>query len=287
MNQILDLDAASQVEALKSRGWKITNEEKAIATLNHVSLVHLSVLNPNFKYLCNADFESVLKINRIDTDLRRALFQSIEVFEISFRRNLGLFFSMKYGSLGYENKSNFLNEHEHKKWFNGIRKKLESKNLMDNELLPLPVIIEDLTFTGLKVFFENLSKEDKSIVSRKYQVGANKLLTWLAMLREVRNACAHHDVIWNKTFMSKSEEHQIEKDFRWLPPLVLDGAKKEKSIFYVILVLTFLLKKVDLTSYYLGIFKSILSRLAELPLISRNIQLPQKWNLHPLLMVEI
>ncbi|WDE12323.1 Abi family protein [Thalassomonas haliotis] len=287
MNSLLGLEAQFQIELLTLRGWEFSDKQKATNLLKHVSLVHLSLLNNNLKYLCRANFDNVMRLHQLDRSLRRALFQSIEVFEISLRRNLGMFFASKYGALNYDDENNFEDTKEHKKWFNGVRNKLINKGLMTDELIVFPVAIEVLTFTGLKVFYESLLKDDQASISKNYDVSANKFLSWLAMLREVRNSCAHHDAIWNQRYSSKSEEHQSEKDFRWLPPLVLDGNKQEKSIFYVILVLSFLLKNIDEKNQQLRTFKSLLEQFSELNLVSRSINIPSKWKSHPLLAIEI
>ncbi len=104
-----------QINLLKARGLIIQNPEKVKFVLRNINyyrfsayLIHLK--NDDDTYKENTTFEEIYNLYLFDKELRNILIDMLEDIEISFRSYISYTLSIKYGSSGYLDKSNFKNE---------------------------------------------------------------------------------------------------------------------------------------------------------------------------------
>jgi abortive infection bacteriophage resistance protein len=66
--------------------------------------------------------------------------------------------------------------------------------------LPIWMICEVISFGQISQLFKGLRKHDRQAIAReKFQVDQKVMISWLHTLVYVRNLCAHHCRIWNRT----------------------------------------------------------------------------------------
>jgi abortive infection bacteriophage resistance protein len=218
------------------------------------------------KFKVGATFEQALDMYRFDEGLRRLIFNLITELEVTLRTTLdstmshtaghGFWYlqpewfkngghpSRVIGSLSSSfcaSSENYA-QHYHLTYFNEQSGKYK-------HLPPFWIICELSTIGQLRDFFEGL-KEDasppfpsatlpKNTVLDKMakRLGASDfrgLAKWVHVLRDVRNACAHHGRLWNRNLIAPpSVGNKVSKPF----PLLPNGRQAKTNTVYAALVM--------------------------------------------------
>lgn len=84
--------------------------------------------------------------------------------------------------------------------------------------LPLWLAVGMIDFGMLVYFFTHSPNTLQHEISKEWGVNARSLRSWLQALRVLRNSCAHHAKIWNKTFYSAPDipSPTINRDWYYL-----------------------------------------------------------------------
>ena len=123
------------------------------------------------------------------------------------------------------------------------------------------------------------------------------LFTWLTSLRVLRNDCAHHARIWNKTFLTVPRMNNTpvlpwdyvysDKARKWVKPTVsLAGAvsmlQSQANLAPLLFICRYLLKQVAPSSQWYVRMQQFLhdSQQQGIPLYKMG--LPEHWEQHPL-----
>lgn len=241
------LNIDEQINNLKNIGLIINDEKYAKDILDKISYFRLikayslSLKQKNCNYN-NVYFEDIVNLYLFNVKLRRILFMVIEDIEITLRCRISNYFSLTYGSLGYENENNFSNIDSHKKILSDIDREIQKnkrspfvKNFKDNYKdgkLPLYAIIELFTFGTLSKFYKNLKNTDKKDIAQTFNIGYTYLESWIESISYVRNICAHYGRLYNLNLIKKPK---LYKEYK---------AKKISNdrIFGVILCIKYLLQ---------------------------------------------
>ena len=77
--------------------------------------------------------------------------------------------------------------------------------------------------------------EDKKAIAQHFNLHHKKLGDWLHTLTYVRNICAYHSRLWNRSLAIRPDK---TKDPKWLAPIT----PRNDRIFYILLMLRHLLK---------------------------------------------
>ena len=210
-----------QLKILKQRELILSNESFVLSKLQHINYYRLSAYFLPFQYpknsknknifLPDTTFEDILSTYYFDAELRKIIFEAIESIEIYFRTQIAYFHSLKYDAFGYldfstfrENKadkfeelqSDILKEKTRSKEFfiKHFKKKYNSVDL------PIWSVVEIISFGSLSKFFMILKEEEQNQVIQNIH-GINKVVfyKWFHALSSVRNICAHHSRLWNRT----------------------------------------------------------------------------------------
>ena len=220
----LPLSLQEQLEHIKSH-YKITpkNETLAIYYLKHHNYYRLRGYWLYFeKKNIKATFEDVINLYNFDSELRLLLVKYLQLIELSIKSNFAYFLTTKY------NNPHIILEKKlfkNKIFFNESIEKLKQSFLNSDELFtihyknnyeePLPplwVCVEFMTFGELSKWMHNLNDKDTKLIAKEYNIKSIHIFrTFLYHLTEIRNKCAHHSRIWNKTF---SHKFVIPKQFK-------------------------------------------------------------------------
>lgn len=114
-----------QVEILKNRNLLIENPINAEKTLQRINYYRLTAYGLTLKdtfhtdeYINGATFSKILSLYEFDRRLRLLLMGALETIEIAMRTNISYEMAHKFGSLGYKDKENFINEKYHHDFLN-------------------------------------------------------------------------------------------------------------------------------------------------------------------------
>ena len=248
-----------QLEILKQRKLLISNESFALTKLQHINYYRLSAYFLPFQYPQNSEnkniflpdnsFEDIISLYYFDAELRKIIFEAIESIEIYFRTQIAYFHSLKYDAFGYlvlnnfrENKADKFYELQNdilkeksrsKEYF--IKHFKEKYNSVD---LPVWSVVEIISFGTLSKFFMILKEEEqKQVIKRIKEINKVVFYKWLHALSSVRNICAHHSRIWNRTLGISFE---VPKGFK-----AFEQMKTSKNkIFFALSVIEFILTSI-------------------------------------------
>jgi len=247
-----------QIALLKSRNLIITNENYALLKLKHIGYYRLSAYflplqykkdsEQRDKFLPNTTFEDILELYFFDTKLRRLIFEAIERIEIYLRTQIAYWHSSKYGAFGYLNKESLkCNNNFFEQLIESITKEKErSRESFINHFkekynsidLPIWAVVEVISMSTLSKLYASLkTEEQQKIVAPFKGISKDVFHNWFHSLTVVRNICAHHARLWNKTLGIKFEVPRKKDIFRKM------GSSNAK-VFFALSVIVFILESI-------------------------------------------
>lgn len=245
-----------QLDILKQRKLIISNDSFVLSKLQHINYYRLSAYFLPYQYpkdsvnknifLPNIAFEDILSIYYFDVELRKITFEAIESIEIYFRTQIAYFHSLKYDAFGYLELKNFRENKVDK--FDELQSEILKEKTRSKEFfikhfkkkynsidLPIWSVVEIISFGSLSKFFMILKEEEQNQVIQKIH-SINKVVfyKWLHALSSVRNICAHHSRLWNRTLGVGFEVPRGLESF--------ENMKKSKNkVFFALSVIEYLL----------------------------------------------
>ena len=187
------------------------------------------------------NFEDIINIYEFDKKLRNLFLEYIEIVESSIKSIFTNHLTTKYNNphIHLDN-SIFKNKNFHAfgiiQLANSFKKSDEVfikhfKNKYDEELPPLWVCVEFMTFGEISKWYKNLNLEDKKVIAKKYNLRERYLTSLLLHFTDIRNISAHHSRLWNKA---------ISKGFQ-IPSQIPIYKPKNFKIYHSAIMLDFLL----------------------------------------------
>lgn len=211
----------NQILLLEKRGLCIDDESKAKAFLQQVIYYRFSGYALHFelfhnrkrthKFKPNSSFSDVIKLYEFDTKLRQLLFKYVELIETAFRSIFCTKMSLKYeDSHWYLNDTLFKKKFDHRRFLQECEREVNRsrevfiKSYNENYNYPkLPaswMIIEILSLGKISSLYSMLNdRENIKLVSDHFNCSPQEMPVWMHSICVLRNACAHHSRIWNKS----------------------------------------------------------------------------------------
>lgn len=253
----------------------------------------------------NISIDEVWNIYCFDRAVRRCLLDAIERVEVAFRNKLVHLFASNYGPFEYSRLDHFAANTDFKGWSQWLNKIAASCKRSKHDLvteykskysntnvLPLWIACELMDFGASVRFFEFVEKKIKQEVSRYMNVVSPEvLLSWMKLLNDIRNACAHHNRVWNKGWPKQPRFPKNQWEWfaiydvdacSWIPDNTNRTPSFNQSKTGVALTIChYLLKQVASTSQWkervFQLFEE--PRFANIPLAWMG--LPKDWRTHP------
>lgn len=277
-----------QADLLIKRGLVVSDRKTLLIHLNNVNYYRLSAYWYTFRQADDTlkpgtTFEMIWRRYTFDRQLRLLVMDAIERVEIAFRTQLTNIFTLKYGAFGHLNDSN-LPRIDNSRWTELIQKirdeaehskerfvdHYQSKYIGETDL-PLWMAVELMTFGMLFTFFRGTESEIKHKVAAVYGISAEVLDSWLHCLNQVRNICAHHGRLWNRSLGIKPAIPRRNKHPEWHAPVEVSGEK----IFAVLTFLRYLISYVAPLSRWPNRVESLLKDYSDIPL--KSMGFPENW----------
>jgi abortive infection bacteriophage resistance protein len=226
-----------QIKLLRQRGMTITDEGKAASYLERVGYYRLSgywypfrrrvpstdargksVLTVLDGFVPGTEFRHALDLYVFDKRLRMLMLDAIERVEIGLRVDVGLMIGAR-DPWAHRNpvelhpdfavktnpKTNLI---EHQEWM-AKQDRLAARSREDfvehfrkryESPLPIWIAIELWDFGLLSRLVGGMRHADQETIAAKYGLPRRELLTtWLRAINHVRNICAHHGRLWNRS----------------------------------------------------------------------------------------
>lgn len=280
-----------QIALLKQRGLAIENEEAARHELSQISYYRLSAYFHSFykygdtshSFMKWATFNKIMTLYRFDRELRVISLDAIERIEVAFRCRLVQEYSIKHGPYWYENPK--LYKSQFQKTYKRICDELDrskevflshykSKYTFPNNP-PSWMAIEVLSFGQLSILYKNLAyTSEKKAVADHFGISVALMESWIEHLVYIRNLCAHHSRLWNRTLVVAP----INPKFTKLGWINIEPAKSNK-IYLTLCIMAYMIKKICPGSYFTGKLKTLIKRLPNVDLKAAGF--PEDWEKDP------
>lgn len=173
----------------------------------------------------DANFDDVVRLYEFDRKLRTLIHDGIERVEVSLRSHVSYLIGSN-GPLNYRDPTMFRPDFDHPTWLATARTRVDrarrhSKSTRHHEAkyggeLPIWVLIEVLDFADVSKLYDGLPARKQWMIAERHGVtiddsalSANQrkkarkvhpLARWFEHLTVLRNACAHHTRVWNRSF---------------------------------------------------------------------------------------
>ena len=211
-----------QIDQLKCRGLIIDDEVYAKRILSVISYFRLAGYLRPMEYDKKLHifkegklFGNAVDIYYFDKDLRAIIFNAIQTIEIAVRTRMIQKFSMKHGPFWFMNPCLFKNDKMYRKCFESIETDFnrskedfieEHRQKYDYPKMP-PAwkTLEIVSFGTLCKLYCNFSDNSiKKTIAREFNIPQHEYLeSWMLSLVALRNCCAHHSRVWNRTYPMK------------------------------------------------------------------------------------
>ena len=308
---------SDQLSLITSRGIVVNDTDSATRFLSHVGYYRFTGYCLAFEngsrnvYVPNTTIEQIEYAYDFDHKLRDLLNEGLEVVEVDLRTSVAYYFGEKHGCFGHTKESNFFKyippKHQrpstrastkfvfdHAEWLEKLRdsagrsKERFIKHFRDTYLefpdLPIWVATEVMSFGWLSQMVEGMRDQDRGKISARYGIDPHILANWTHHLSVIRNACAHHARVWDKTLSVLPSLPRLDQPYGkyWRPPHLLQNDR----ISAAILVVYQMLKKCQLDSDFAFDWKTrvsnLLKNLPNSPRASNRLGLSQEWDSNPL-----
>lgn len=233
-----------QIALLRERGLTIAHEAEAIRQLNTISYYRLAGYLLPFQsdkqlhlYKPGSHFETALELYRFDQKLRVLAFDVIERIEVGVRTQIIYVMSMNHTPWWFEDVRLFASPEDHAEALASIDSELarsheefivdhKARYSTDARRPPAWKTLEIVTLGTLSRLYGNLRKElrGRDEIAAFFLVPPKQYLSgWLQSLTQVRNVCAHHSRLWNRTIAAapkRIKRPQPELYYAPIPQLV-------------------------------------------------------------------
>ena len=226
------LDYDGQVEKLRTRGLEIVDVEASKQFLAYSNYYRFTGYCLRFQHKDEfgervfnkgVSFSDVVDIYEIDKALRDCVSDALGAVEISFRSAVAYHFAQAHGAFGHTMKDNFDRRFimsrvdstgrpqpsRYDEWHDGLVEETKRSNELFVKHfqakysqfpdLPIWTALEICSFGTLSKMFKNMLRIDMKPIAARYSLQASTLDSWIHTFVYVRNICAHHSRLWDKT----------------------------------------------------------------------------------------
>ncbi len=206
-----------QLKILSDRGLTIENPDRAEHYLSHLNYYRLGAYwlpfeadHETHQFRPDASFDQVLNLYIFDRELRLLVMDAIERIEVSVRTRWAYHLAHTHGPHAYLDPALFKDARKYTQGLDALRNEIERSHEVfvkhyqnkysDPELPPIWAIVEVLSLGQLSRWYSNLKhRPDRKAIAGCYGLDEKVLRSLLHHIAVIRNYCAHHARLWNRT----------------------------------------------------------------------------------------
>jgi abortive infection bacteriophage resistance protein len=232
------------------------------------------------------EFQTILDRYIFDRKFRLLLMDAIERIEVSIRASFSNTIAITHGSHWYLDASLFEPEpqFDHAKSMSELRRQIGHSGATPEQMArrdvfirhyfstyndpPTPpswMVFEAVSFGFVSTLFEGLYKSHTIAICQPLKVPHEVLSSWFHAISYVRNLCAHHSRVWNRTLTIKPTIARKHKE-------KFNGNTK---IYGVLVVLQIMLEQVAPDNNWAERLAELIGEYPEIPLA--NMGFPEDW----------
>lgn len=234
------------------------------------------------------EFSVILDRYVFDRKLRLLLLDAIERIEVSFRAALSNSIAQRHTPHWYQDAALFEADYEHDAMIQQLKFQIgHNANTPEKEaqrdihiqhyydtyyepdMPPSWMVFETISFGTISRIFEGLYKSETAAICTPLRVNHDTLSSWIHAISYVRNLCAHHKRVWNKTLTIKPAIARKHKE-------KFQGNSK---VYGVMVVVQILLDQVAPDNTWAERLSDLLDEHPNVPLV--NMGIPEDWRTKP------
>lgn len=208
-----------QIEILKNKGLIIDDEERAKIALLRESYFFITGYRLLFvrslqdkRFIEGTTFSELYSLFLFDRALRNMFFKNILIIETNIKSILSYQLSKQYGirEKDYLKNTNFNRDILKLRQVNDVLHKMKrqirinsphntatSHFVSSHGFIPLWVSVKVLSFGIIGEFYNILKVEDQIAVAHFYDINVESMSSYLSVLANYRNLCAHEELLYN------------------------------------------------------------------------------------------
>lgn len=255
-----------QIEILQSRGMIINDIEKTKSLLLRENYFFISGYRHMFlksskdkNFIEGTTFEELYSVFQFDRSFRNILFKNLLIVENNLKSVMSYCLSRKYGvkEKDYLKPSNFSQDMKKIRQVNDVLNKLKRQIKLNGRqhsatlhylsnygYVPLWILVKLLSFGMINELYSILKPEDKLAVADYYNLDVETLGTYIALLSNYRNLCAHEDIVFEHRTQKIVPDTQYHRLLN-LPVMNDEYIYGKSDIFAVVIMLKQMLNKSD------------------------------------------
>ena len=255
-----------QLEILQDKGLVLEEVEYAknvILRENYFFLMgyrHL-FLQPNDKkhFKPGTTFKELYSLFSFDRQLRNIIFKNILIIENNCKSIFSYVLALRHGYIeqDYLKPENYNYSNDKAKQVNDLLRKMKrqirvngaqheaTKHYISNYgYIPLWVVVKVLSFGITSELFTIMKKDDQQAISEVFNVSVDNMLSFLPVLSNYRNLCAHEDILFEHKTQKVIPDNKYHKllDIPFIDHEYIYG---KTDLFVVVLIFKYLLSKDD------------------------------------------
>lgn len=253
-----------QIEILKHKGLIIDDENYAKDILMRENYFfisgyrHLFLKSKNERtFLPNTNFRELYAMFNFDRQIRNIIFKNLLIVENNLKSIISYQLSKKYGfkEKDYLRASNFNNSKEKSRQVQDLIKKMKRQIRVNGSqhsatmhyinyygFIPFWVVVKVLSFGIVCELFSVMKYEDQKEISNIYGVSIDHLITYLPILANYRNLCAHEDILYEhrtQTIIANTKYHHELN----IPKMDEEYIYGKNDLFALIIILKSMLRE--------------------------------------------
>ena len=232
-----------------------------------------------------------------DSELRLLILSAVEKIEVTILRTLiveQMTMKDKHGPFWFLDISKFKDlphfpESFHDDFIEFNKEKLLDKTTdfitgyrnkyTEEEALPFWIIVEKMTFGHMAQLIGNLQRSDRIELARKFDLPYKVFGSWIQALNFIRNACAHHDRVWNRYIPIQPRIPDRKTIPGFYQPVMVKESNKNPRVFPILVIIQYILNYIEPKNQFGGKLQSLLEDYQGLPY--EEIGFPKNWELIP------
>ena len=267
------LDYPDIILMLQMRGLSIPDFLEAQEFLKNVSYFRLAAyLRPleadkiTHVYKPGASIDTAIALYAFDSDLRTLLFSAIQKIEIALRSRIIHNFSIAYGPFWYIEPALCMNQHRFIENLSSLERELNRskedfikdhyRKYGDEGVPPSWKALELASFGCLsKLYFNFFETKAKKSIARSFGIPQHSIFeSWLASINSLRNVCAHHDRVWNRS-MTMWPKLPVKLSGQWIN----DTSVSKNRLYAVLSCMVYWLNSIEPSNTFVDDLKKLLS----------------------------
>ncbi len=243
-----------QADLLFERGM-VADREELMLRLRDVGYYRLSGYWHIFKreddsFIQGTSLDEVWDHYTFDRQFKLVVFDAIERVEVFLRTQLAYELAGESGPFGYVHPESLpnLNRSSYDKLMKRCREAYDrsrepfaihfKNEYSENELPPYWALVNLMDFGTVLTLYKGAPNGTRKLIADLFEVAPRVLDSWLITLNTVRNICAHHGRLWNRTLGTRPMIPRKKNDSRWHEPVEV----RPDKVFGALTILSYMLE---------------------------------------------